>query len=116
MKRKRRGWNRACVIGAPCVLAVVASACVFHHLKQNLRHFENYGILRGAVSVEEPTDAPLVVLVYSDDLGSARVVDDFVLTQPGSFYFALPAGTYRLAAFEDRRGTFTYDPERDRAV
>ena len=45
-----------------------------------------------------------------------HVLDSFVLAQPGSYYFIVPAGTYRLAAFEDRDKTFAYDPEHDRAA
>ena len=72
--------------------------------------------LRGTVSVEEPTGAPLVVLIYTGDADTAHVIDDFVLTQPGAFFFMLPAGTYRLAAFEDHSRTFAYDPAHDPAV
>ena len=114
--KRCRGWSRIAVLWAPAALLVVISGCVFHHLKQSLRHIESYGVLRGTVSVDETSDGPLVVLVYSGADDTAHVVDDFVLTQPGAFFFMLPAGTYRLAAFEDRSRTFAYDPARDPAV
>jgi|SRR5215468_9436311 len=75
------------------------------------------GVLRGTVSAVPPTESRIVVFVYrSASPGAPQIVDWAVLPQPGPYSFNVPAGTYRVAAFEDRVGDFRYDPARDRAA
>jgi len=101
------------LLPAIVIVLLALSGCVFRQLKENLQDLGQYGLLRGTVSVDHATDAPIIVLVYGGEGASAHVIDSFVLAQPGSFFFVVPAGTYRLAAFENRDRTFAYDAARD---
>src|SRR5215470_19565508 len=83
---------------------------MFRELSKNLAQKREYAVLRGTVSTERPTDLPIVVVIYTGDLGKEQLVDYFVLAGPGPFFFFVPAGTYRLAAFEDVNRDFTYEP------
>jgi len=100
----------------PLLLLTLLPCCMFRELHQNLEELGTYGLLRGRVSVAEPSEAHIVIAVYSGPPGAAHVVDTFVLLQPGSYFFIVPAGTYRLAAFEDRDGNLVYDPAHDPAT
>ncbi len=95
------------------IVLLALSGCMFRQLKENLQDLGQYGVLRGTVSVDHATDAAIIVLVYGGEGASTQVIDSFVLAQPGAFFFIIPAGTYRLAAFEDRDRTFAYDPAHD---
>jgi pimeloyl-ACP methyl ester carboxylesterase len=82
---------------------------MFRELERNLAEKRGHAALYGAVRTEQPTDLPIVVLVYTGEEGSERLVDYFVLAGPGPYFFIVPAGTYRLAAFEDLNRNFAYD-------
>ena len=79
---------------------------------------DDRGILTGSLQIEPPAAAPVVVFVYRVREGRTEVVDSQRLHPPGpySFAFTVPAGAYRLAAFEDVACDFRYDPLRDRAT
>ena len=83
---------------------------MFHQLDRDLTEAREYVVLRGSVRTERPSDLPVVVLVYTGDVGRERLVDDFVMAGPGRYYFFVPPGTYRLAAFVDVNRDFTYEP------
>src|SRR5262245_47216394 len=83
---------------------------MFGQLGRNLAPKREVAPLRGAVGTGPPTDKPSVVLVYSGEGGAEQLVDYFVLAGPGPYFFFVPAGTYRLAAFEDVRRSFSYEP------
>jgi pimeloyl-ACP methyl ester carboxylesterase len=89
---------------------MLLSGCMFHQLDRNLTQAREYAVLRGSVRTEHPTDLPILVLVYAGDAGRERLVDDFVMAGPGRYYFSVPAGTYRLAAFVDVNHDFAYEP------
>jgi pimeloyl-ACP methyl ester carboxylesterase len=94
-----------------CLLAVlVLSGCMFRQLERDLARKQSYAVLRGAVRTEHPTDLPIVVIVYSGEDGHERLTDYFILAGPGPYFFTVPAGTYRLAAFEDLNRDFAYEP------
>jgi pimeloyl-ACP methyl ester carboxylesterase len=97
------------------LLLLLLGGCSFRQLGRDLEWRDQFGVLRGRVSVEPESAAPLVV-VYAGDAGDERVVDTFVLARPGSFYFVLPPGSYRLASFEDRDGDLRYRPGGDPVV
>jgi pimeloyl-ACP methyl ester carboxylesterase len=81
---------------------------MFRDLKRSLAEKAEYAVLRGAVRTSYPTDLPIIVVIYSGETGREQLVDYFVLAGPGPFFFFVPAGTYRLAAFEDVNRDFTY--------
>ena len=85
---------------------------MFHRLGRDLAQAREHAVLSGLVRTEHPSDLPILVLVYSGDTGHERLVDYFVMAGPGRYYFVVPAGTYRLAAFVDVNRDFTYEPGR----
>jgi pimeloyl-ACP methyl ester carboxylesterase len=101
--RRLRSW--------PCWLALLLlSGCMFHRLGRDLAQAREHAVLSGLVRTEHPGDLPILVLVYSGDTGHERLVDYFVMAGPGRYYFVVPAGVYRLAAFVDVNRDFTYEP------
>ncbi len=100
---RRRWW--------PWLLVpVVLAGCMFRDLRQNLATMNEYAVLRGTVRTDHATDLPIVVVIYSGEKGREELVDYFVLAGPGPYFFFVPAGEYRLAAFEDVNRSFTYQP------
>lgn len=86
---------------------------MFHRLGRDLALKREHATLHGTVRTEQPTEAPIVVLVYSGDDGQEEVADEFVLAGPGPYFFVVPAGVYRLAAFADLNRNFSYEPGED---
>lgn len=90
------------------------SGCMFRDLDRNLRQFNRNGFLVGAVHIAasdgEPESAPIVAFAYRGDGADAEVVDWFMLARPGPYFLVAPVGRYRVAAFEDRNRSYTYDP------
>ncbi len=103
---RRRVW--LCVL-----IASLLSGCMFRQLGHDLAETRKQAVLRGTVTTDHRTDLPIVVLVYTGEDGSEQLIDDFVLAGPGPYFFVVPAGTYRLSAFEDRNRTFTYESGAD---
>src|SRR5262249_9927377 len=94
-----------------CLLvSLLLSACMFRELSQNLAQKREYAVLRGTVRTERPTDLPILVVIYTCETGKEQLVDYFMLAGPGPFFFLVPAGAYRLAAFEAVNRDFTYEP------
>ena len=48
--------------------------------------------------------------------GAPLVIDEFVLAGPGPYFFFLPTGDYRVAAFQDVDRNSTDDPGTDPAA
>jgi len=59
--------------------------------------------------VGEATDAPIMVLVYRQQADGVHVIGSSVLHSPGQYAVAVPAGVYRVAAFQDGNGDRRYD-------
>jgi len=77
-------------------------------LQRNLDVAHEQTSVAGNAAIRGGASEPIVVVVERVDTG--RIADLFVLARPGPFYFTLPAGRYRLAAFEDRSRDLTYQP------
>jgi len=82
---------------------------MFGRLQRSLAQKRAYGVLEGAVRTGQPTDLPIVVVVYTGADGAEQLIDEFILAGPGSYFFTVRAGTYRVAAFEDVNSNFAYD-------
>jgi len=108
-----------CALSVPCDLhhKQYGLLCAFAAQRELPERHEG-GLLIGSVQVEPPPAAPIVVFVYQTREGQAEVVDSHILQPHGpySFAFTVPAGVYRLAAFEDEARDFRYDPSHDRAA
>src|SRR5262245_60726743 len=95
------------------VVSLLLSGCMFHRLERDLDQAREYAVLGGSVRTEHRTDSPVLVLVYAGESGREQLVDYFVMAGPGRYYFFVPAGTYRLAAFVDVDRDFAYQPGAD---
>ena len=108
-----------CAPSVPCDLhdKLYGFLCAFE-AQRELPERREHGLLTGSVQVEPPPAAPIVVFVYQTREGQAEVVASYILQLHGpySFAFTVPAGLYRLAAFEDEARDFRYDPSHDRAA
>lgn len=93
------------------LLALLAlSGCQFGVLGENLRVLDRFGYLRGAVT-PPPGEAPAPLVVFATAASSGRTAADWVvLARPGAYFLVVPAGAYRVGAFEDRDGSLTHDP------
>jgi pimeloyl-ACP methyl ester carboxylesterase len=101
---RARGWWLLWIV--PLALA----GCMFERLGRDLDQAREHVMLRGSVRTQHPSDLPIIVVVYTGESGRERLVDDFVMAGPGQYYFLVPAGTYRLAAFMDVNRNFAYEP------
>lgn len=85
---------------------VWVSGCRFQTLQRGIVRAGELAALEGRVAVQRAGNGPIVVAAYR--LPDGPVADLFMLPRAGSFFFALPAGTYRVGAFEDRNRDFVY--------
>jgi pimeloyl-ACP methyl ester carboxylesterase len=97
-------------IAVPFLLA----GCVFLELGRDLARLSELAVIQGRLGQSIDRTDPLVVVLQGSS--SAQTVDYMVLARPGPYFFAVPAGRYRLAAFEDRNGDLTHQPESEPAV
>jgi pimeloyl-ACP methyl ester carboxylesterase len=90
-------------------LALLALAgCGMRTLRQNLEVVHEQASVEGAATISSGALQPIVVV--AEQAGSGKIADIFVLARPGPFFFTLPAGRYRLAAFADTSRDLTYQP------
>lgn len=108
-----RRW-RPVAVYVVLVTAVLASGCGLRTLKRNIQQAEQQAAVEGRAGIQGEGSAPIIVVVHTVPAG--QVVDYFLLARPGPFLFVLPAGTYKLAAFEDRNRDLTYEPDTEPAA
>ncbi len=103
------------VVSALLVAAfVTASGCAMVRLHRDVTRLEGMALLGGHVS-GGPGDAPIIVVLTA--AGSpGTLVDTYLLARPGPYFFQVPAGRYRIAAFVDANGDATYQPETEAAA
>lgn len=82
---------------------------MFGRLDRSLAQKREYGVLEGAVRTAQANDLPIVVAVFTGADGAEELIDEFVMAGPGTYFFTVRAGTYRIAAFEDVNRNFAYD-------
>lgn len=83
-------------------------------LKHAVRVFDGRATIEGRVQLADGGSEPVVVVIYDEATG--EVADLFVLPQPRKFFFVLPPGTYRLAAFADRNRDLRHQADSEPAV
>ncbi|HEX9813428.1 MAG TPA: hypothetical protein VGB31_00615, partial [Myxococcota bacterium] len=103
-------------------LATALSGCTtirkITGFKQQLERVQQYGRIDGKVQTEHDGAGPLVVRLIretSDELHPYVAADTSVRLRPGSYAFAVSAGTYRVGAYEDRNRNGRYDPDESAA-
>ncbi len=90
-----------------------ASGCALLEISEQRDALQAIVEIRGEVRAQEPTGAPLVVVLLRQGPPPAkeRIIDDhFAMERPGSYLFSTSPGRFRLAAFEDRNANLVYDP------
>jgi pimeloyl-ACP methyl ester carboxylesterase len=93
---------------APIACALLATGCMFTRLERDLEKLSALAVIQGEVTQTEDRYDPLVVVLEGSS--PEHTLDYFVLPRPGPYFFAVPAGSYRVAVFEDRNGDLTYQP------
>jgi pimeloyl-ACP methyl ester carboxylesterase len=106
--------SRAVRVGLCLALSALVSACGFRTLKKDLVRTSELAAVEGHAEILGTSGGPIVVVAYN--VSDEQVADLFLLPRSGSFFFALPAGTYRIAAFEDRNRDLSYEPAEEPAV
>lgn len=109
---RRRHWRSRSAALLALLLAVFG--CGLRTLKRDLDVSRRQGSLEGTAEIRGGASDPVVVVVERANTG--RVADLFLLARPGPFFFTLPAGRYRLAAFDDRNRDLTYQPASEPAA
>lgn len=94
-------------------VALLVAGCGFRTLKRDIEALAQQSALEGNVQIRGEGGHPIVVAVYT---GTKRLEDFFLLPRPAPFFFALPAGTYQLVAFEDRNRDLAYQPGEEPAA
>ncbi|HEX5068416.1 MAG TPA: hypothetical protein VFY49_20005 [Myxococcota bacterium] len=94
-------------------LLVLAPGCALLGVRGQREQVAQMGRIRGTVRVEPAEESVLVVVLVrpqADPTAEPQIIDHFVLQRAGTFAFAVAPGTYRLAAFADRKDNLVYDP------
>jgi pimeloyl-ACP methyl ester carboxylesterase len=94
--------------------AVWLDGCALVRSKEDVGRLQALGLIGGHVSVATEADAPVIVVLSASP--PAGVIDSVVLNRPGAYFFAVPPGTYQVAAFVDRNRDFTYQPAAEPAA
>lgn len=104
--------NKAVALALSAVLAV-ASGCAMIRLHRDVTRLEGSALLGGHVS-GQPDSAPVIVVLTTGS--PPTIVDTYFLPRPGPYFFQVPAGRYRIAAFVDANGDSTYEPATEAAA
>ncbi len=108
-----RHWERVAICVALAV-ALLVGGCGFETLRKNIEQIDELAMLEGQARVRGTEGNPIVIVAYN--VTTNQIADLFLLPRPGPFFFALPSGIYRLAAFEDRNRDLSYEPGEEPAV
>ncbi len=117
MRRPPSRPGRALATASVCIIlpaVLLLDGCTLWKLRKNVEQLEQMATIGGHVSRARDDDAPIVVVLYT--YPPAAVVDSFILERSGSYFFVVPAGTYRIAAFVDRSRSFAYQAGQDPAA
>jgi hypothetical protein len=86
------------------------TGCALKSLEMQLTELERLATLEGDV-VNEPSDSPVVVLLFGEELSQESLVKYWIVRGSGRFHFYLrPDVQYHLAAFEDANSDYRYQP------
>ena len=93
---------------------LVPSGCAFMRLHHDVTRLEALAFIGGHVA-GAPVDMQTIVVLSSAD-SPGTIIDAFILTRPGPYFFQVPAGRYRLAAFVDVNHDFVYQSDTEAAA
>lgn len=109
------------IVATTLVIVFCAPGCALLAVKEQREALQSFVRIRGNVRTEKPTRNPVIVLLaratgateeVDPDTGRRRMnlIDHFPRARSGHFAFLAQAGTFRIAAFEDRNSNLIYDP------
>jgi len=102
-----RGFLSSGVIAMLSLQAMV-SGCVFRGVRRDIAVVQRSASIRGTVTRDGAGRGDILVVVYTP--GASVAADVFTLGAPGQYLFTLPAGDYRVMAFEDANGDRVFEP------
>lgn len=106
----RRHAATQAIIGL--LAAVWMTGCsTFLAVRAQQERADQNAIISGSVSIDRESRGPLVVGLLAKNNSGFQLVDHFIAEKPGPWVFAVQAGTYWLAAFEDINRNGRYDDE-----
>jgi uncharacterized alpha/beta hydrolase family protein len=99
------------VVRIGAVVCLIASGgCSFLTLHRELNSLKSVVYYTGTVSETTKTDAPVIVVLYSEKDGEAVPVKfDLIPKGEGVYHILAPGGNYRLLAFQDVNRDFNYE-------
>jgi pimeloyl-ACP methyl ester carboxylesterase len=83
-------------------------------LRQNLEVAQSQALVEGRVEIRGGGSEPVVVVAL--DAATGRVADLYLIARPGPYSLTLPAGRYRIGAFEDVSRDLVYHPDSEPAA
>ena len=95
---------------AVLLAVVLAAGCMLLDVKPQQAKIDALCLIKGNARAARSDASSVVVLLVGDPGGQPRIENHFVLESAGTFVFLAPAGTYRLAAFEDANRDLIYQP------
>jgi len=113
------GMTRSLVAVVAVLLGSLPSGCAFIAASQQQAALDANCIVSGEAASARKDSQPIVVVLLQQQEGQARpwrVVDHFVLDQPGKWGFGALPGRYALVAFKDRSRDLVYNPGEPYAV
>lgn len=90
------------------------NGCMLRRLEKNVERLESMTLIGGHVTRAQESEAPTVVVLTTT--AAPSIIDSFVLERPGAYFFIVPAGTYRVAAFVDRNRDFVHQANEEPAA
>lgn len=94
------------------MLSLVAMGCMFRGVRRDIAIVQKSTSVRGTVSRDGAGRGDILVVAYVP--GASKATDVFTLVAPGRYLFTLPAGDYRIVAFEDVNRDRSFEPGIDR--
>ena len=95
-----RKWSGCILVLIWMILSL--SGCMFMRLKEDLKQVEaKEALIRGRVTYDRAKEAPVMLMLFTNENGKKEIVDFTVMQHPGLYAFMVPRGTFYLAAFID---------------
>jgi len=108
--------TRRLVIALVAASSMIIGGCMFLDVKEQQASLDATCLISGSVTSARADPQPMIVVLFrqADDGATApaswKVVDHFVMEQPGRWGFGTGPGRYAVAAFEDRSRDLIYQP------
>ena len=82
-------------------LSIIISGCSFSKLKKDLKEQERLVKIEGEVTAQTATQAPIMVVLLTNDPLQPRLISYQIMRAPDHFTFFAEPGIYHIFAYED---------------